>query len=89
MSVLGVELSDAGILVAGGQPAALLEVDGNRVESPGFALAEKQGLTVGAAAERKAHLYPRQILNPWNNPTRLHRITLKSLSSISPTSGRR
>jgi hypothetical protein len=63
MSLLGLELSDAGILVAGGQPAALLEIDGNRVESPGFALAEKQGLTVGAAAERKAHLYPRQIIN--------------------------
>ena len=63
MSLLGLELSDAGILVAGGKPAGLLEIDGNRVESPGFALAEKQGLTVGVAAERKAHLYPRQIIN--------------------------
>ena len=63
MSLLGLELSDAGILVAGGKPAGLLEIDGNRVESPGFALAEKQGLTVGVAAQRKAHLYPRQIIN--------------------------
>ena len=63
MSLLGVELSDAGILVAASKPAGLLEIDGNSVESPGFALAEKQGLTVGVAAERKAHLYPRQILN--------------------------
>ena len=63
MSLLGLELSDAGILVAESQSAGLLEIDGNSVESPGFALAEKQGLTVGIPAERKAHLYPRQILN--------------------------
>lgn len=63
MSVLGVELSDAGILFAGGDPPGLLKVDGDSVESPGFALPEKNRLTVGAAAERKAHLYPRQILN--------------------------
>ena len=63
MSLLGLELSDAGILAAASKTAGLLEIDGNRFESPGFALAEKQGLTVGVAAERKAHLYPRQILN--------------------------
>jgi len=63
MSLLGLELSDAGILVAGSTTNGLLEVDDNRVESPGFALPEKNRLTVGAAAERKAHLYPRQILN--------------------------
>jgi hypothetical protein len=63
MSLLGLELSDAGILVAGNEPAGLLQVDGNSVESPGFALPEKNRLTVGVTAERKAHLYPRQILN--------------------------
>ena len=63
MSVLGLELSDAGIIVAGADPPGLLKVDGDSVESPGFALPEKKRLTVGAAAERKAHLYPRQILN--------------------------
>ena len=63
MSLLGLELSDAGILVAGAEPAGLLKVDGNRFESPGFALPEKNQLIVGGAAERKAHLYPRQILN--------------------------
>ncbi len=63
MSVLGIELSDAGILVAGGDPPGLLKVDGDRFESPGFALPEKNRLAVGTAAERKAHLYPRQILN--------------------------
>jgi hypothetical protein len=41
MSLLGLELSDAGILVAGSEPAGLLKVDGNSVESPGFALPEK------------------------------------------------
>jgi hypothetical protein len=63
MSLLGLELSDAGILVAGAEPAGLLKVDGNRFESPGFALPEKNQLIVGGAAERKAHLYPRQVLN--------------------------
>ena len=67
MSLLGLELSDAGILVAASKPAGLLEIDGNSVESPGFALPEKNRLIVGKAAERKAHLYPRQILNQfWN-----------------------
>ena len=63
MTVLGVELCDAGILVAGGNPPGLLKVDGDSVESPGFALPEKKQLAVGAAAQRKAQLYPRQILN--------------------------
>ena len=63
MSLLGLELSDAGILVAGNEPAELLKVDGDGVESPGFALPEKNQFTLGRAAERKAHLYPRQILN--------------------------
>ncbi len=63
MSLLGIELSDAGILVAGGDPPGLLQVDGGSVESAGFALPEKNQLTVGTAAQRKAHLYPRQILH--------------------------
>jgi hypothetical protein len=67
MSLLGLELSDAGILVAARKSGGLLEIDGNSVESPGFALPEKNRLIVGKAAERKAHLYPRQILNQfWN-----------------------
>lgn len=63
MSLLALELNDTGILVAGTGGDVLLKVDGNSVESPGFALPEKKRLTVGVAAERKAHLYPRQILN--------------------------
>lgn len=68
MSLLGLELSDAGILVAGSETNGLLKVDGDSLESPGFALPEKNQLTVGAAAERKAHLYPRQILNHFWDP---------------------
>ena len=79
MSVLGVELSDAGIMVAAGKTAGLLEIDGNHLESPGFALAEKQGLAVGVAAERKAHLYPRQILNQfWDQ------LNIESLEQPNP-----
>jgi hypothetical protein len=63
MGLLGLELSDAGIMAAGGEPARLLIIEGQGFESPGFALAEKDRLTVGRAAERKAHLYPRQVLN--------------------------
>ncbi|MGD9044132.1 MAG: hypothetical protein PVG06_10485, partial [Desulfobacterales bacterium] len=63
MTLLGLELSDAGILVAGSERDGLLNVDGDSVASPGFALPEKNRLTVGRAAEMKAHLYPRQILN--------------------------
>jgi hypothetical protein len=63
MSLLGLELSDAGIMVAGAEPAGLLKIDGGEFESPGYALPEKNRLTVGEDAARKAHLYPRQLLN--------------------------
>jgi hypothetical protein len=63
MSLLGLELSDAGILVAGSEPVGLLKIDTDSIESPGFALPEKNRLVVGREAEKKAHLYPRQILN--------------------------
>lgn len=62
MTVIGLELNDAGILAAGGSPPGLLELDGPGRESPGFALPQKIGLLVGKTAERKAHLFPRQIL---------------------------
>ena len=79
MSVLGVELSDAGIMVAGTEPAGLLKVDGNSVESPGFALPEKNRLIVGGAAERKAHLFPRQILNQF-----WHHLNIEPLEQSIP-----
>ena len=63
MGLIGLELSDAGIIAAAGSPARLLELDGQAIESPGFALPQKKGLLVGKDAEGKAHLFPRQILN--------------------------
>lgn len=63
MNLLGVELSDAGILVAGGQPAQLLEADQKAFTSPGYALLDKKQTLIGRAAEGVAHLQPRKILN--------------------------
>ncbi|NNL78059.1 MAG: FHA domain-containing protein [Desulfobacterales bacterium] len=63
MSLIGLELSDAGIIAAAGEPARLLEVDGQATESSGFALPQKGGVLVGKAAESQAHIFPRQTLN--------------------------
>ena len=63
MTLLGLELSDAGILVAGDNPARLLSVDGQEQESPGFAIPEKERLLVGKTASDKAHLFPFQVIN--------------------------
>ena len=63
MNLLGLELCDAGIQVAGGEPPRLLRIDEDALESPGFALPEKKALITGIAAERRARLYPRQIMN--------------------------
>ena len=63
MKILGIELSDAGILVAGSQPTRLLEVDQNAFTSPGYALLKKKQVLIGRAAEGIAHLQPRKILN--------------------------
>src|SRR5210317_1498209 len=63
MSLIGLELNDAGIIAAAGTPDRLLELDGPATESPGFALPEKKRLLVGKEAEGKAHLFPRQILD--------------------------
>ncbi|MCK7469511.1 MAG: hypothetical protein MZU95_00935 [Desulfomicrobium escambiense] len=73
MDLLGLELCDAGILVAGGEPPRLLPIDEDCLESPGFALPDKKTLTTGIAAERRARLFPRQIMNRfWDRspPTR-------------------
>ncbi len=63
MSIIGIELCDAGIMAADSPTGNLLPVDGQEYQSPGFALPEKSGLLVGKAAESKAHLFPRQIIN--------------------------
>ena len=62
MSLIGLEISDAGIIAAAGTPAKLLALDGQSLESPGFALPQKGRLLVGKEAEGKAQLFPRQIL---------------------------
>jgi len=68
MSLIGIELSDAGIVAAGSPTEKLLQIDGQASESPGFALPEKSGLLVGKAAESRAHLFPRQIIHHfWNH----------------------
>ncbi|MCK5186877.1 MAG: FHA domain-containing protein [Deltaproteobacteria bacterium] len=63
MALLGMELSDVGIMIAGGEPAKLIEVDGRDKESPGFALTENDHLIVGKDAQEKAHLNPRLYTN--------------------------
>ena len=63
MASLGLELSDAWILVAGGEPEKLLPVDGKMFESPGYAVPEKKHLLVGRSAESKAQLLPLQVNN--------------------------
>ena len=68
MSIIGLELSDAGIMAADSASEKLLQVDGQAYESPGFALPKKNGLLVGKVAENKAHLFPRQIIhNFWDH----------------------
>ena len=61
MRMIGLELSDAGIIAVGDTPERLLEIDGAEKESPGFALPEKNQLAVGKAAEKKAHVFPRLV----------------------------
>jgi len=63
MKLLGLELCDAGILVAGDEPPRLLRIDEDCLESPGFALPDKKALITGRAAERQARLLPRRIMN--------------------------
>ena len=41
----------------------LLPIDEDCLESPGFALPDKKTLATGIAAERRARLFPRQIMN--------------------------
>jgi hypothetical protein len=58
MSLLGLELSDAGIMVAAKGPPRLLELDEGHKESPAFAFPEKNRLLVGREAESLARVNP-------------------------------
>jgi hypothetical protein len=63
MTLLGLELSDAGILVSTGRPPRLIEIDQGSLESAGFALPDKARLITGREAEAGARLHPRQLMN--------------------------
>lgn len=58
MQTLGLELTDSGLMVAGGDPPRLLEVDGSHVASPGIAFKEGRHWLLGRAAQGKCHLDP-------------------------------
>ena len=65
MSLIGIELSDAGIHVAGRTDgvASLLEVDCGQTVSPGYALIQKRKIISGVEAAQQSRLYPRQVSN--------------------------
>ncbi len=63
MPLLGLELNDTGILVAGGTPAQLLDVETGGKESPGFALAHNDQVILGKDAHDSARLHPRLYTN--------------------------
>ena len=59
MKVIGLEISDAGIMAAEARSGKLLKVDGESLESPGIALSEKKKFLVGQAADRRICQSPR------------------------------
>lgn len=61
MTLIALELSDAGIMAAAGNPVRLIPVDGPSLASPGYILSVKKKLSVGKSAESQAHHFPRQI----------------------------
>lgn len=63
MALLSIELSDVGIIAAGGTPNGILPVDGQSRTSPGVALQESHQLTVGRIAAERARLFPQQTIN--------------------------
>lgn len=58
MSVLAIELNDAGIRAARADADALLAVDGEHRASPGFAATGPRSLVTGMAAAQQAGLHP-------------------------------
>ena len=60
MRLLTIELSDAGIIAAGASPIQLLPVEGDRLDSPGYAVQNDRQLVVGRAAAGQARLFPKQ-----------------------------
>ena len=60
MTLLSIELSDAGIIAAGASPIQILPVEGDSMASPGYAVQNKRELVVGRAAAGQARLFPKQ-----------------------------
>ncbi len=65
MRAIGLELSDAGIMAAVSGVKGPVTVDSDDPESPGFALSEKNRWVIGAAAAKKAHLLPRNVIHTY------------------------
>ena len=63
MSLLGIELSDAGIMAAAGDPPRLLPIDGTEPSSPGFALQLNDQLLMGWDAVNRFRFNPRSYTN--------------------------
>jgi hypothetical protein len=59
MPLLGIELSDAGIMAVAGDPPRLLAVEGTEPSSPGFALQLNDQLLMGWDAVRRFRFNPR------------------------------
>lgn len=78
MTTIGLELSDAGILAAGGDPPRLLPVDGDQRESPGYAFVDSRNIIVAASAKDCCRRHPNRSTNrfwdqldttPWRRGT--------------------
>lgn len=58
MALIALELSDAGIMAAAGEPPHLLTLDNQDTVSRGFALPDNKKTLLGNSAARQAHLFP-------------------------------
>jgi len=83
MDIIGLELSDAGILAAGEGPSRLLQVDGRSVESPGYALQLKKRLLIGGEAFDQTRIHPRQTNNRFWSQLSTHPLSEKAATVSS------
>ena len=66
--IIGLELCDAGILAASGDPPQLLAVDGDGLESPGVAFVNGRTVTVGQSAEALCRRHPNRSTDRFWDP---------------------
>ena len=83
MDIIGLELSDAGILAAGGGPPRLLPVDGRSLESPGYALELKKRLLIGGEAYDQTRIHPRGTNNRFWSQLSTHPLSEKTVTVSS------